>query len=183
MSIKNQTIDQCVERGARYLSCLLCLKDAANKMARCRAFVVAGFVAIVLQVTGCMVSMPDDEVMIEQFQQNKDSFEQLLRLSQAQAHDTGEIHLYDDDPEAQGLMKRLGIRRIYGQKDHMVLVCTSAVQEGLSAVKGYVFIPPGHDAPPDSEVVRSLDAIDVGPYQERYKSIGDGWFLYVHGAD
>jgi hypothetical protein len=62
----------------------------------------------------------------------------------------------------------------------MVFACTGIKQE-FSGTKGYLFMAPEYEVPPDSEIVRSLDGIDLSSPEKRYRPLGDGWFLYLQG--
>jgi hypothetical protein len=77
-------------------------------------FGVISLVILLVQAVSCM-SLPDDEVMIETFQQNRQDFEELLRVSRAaEVSPDGYVHLFRDaSPTVGTLMERLGINRVF----------------------------------------------------------------------
>jgi len=137
---------------------------------------------VLVQVTGCE-KPPRDEVLIKQFNAERESFNELLQLSRdyLSTHET--LGVNEGGSEAQRLMKRLSVRYVYGTKDNVSFSRTGS-QSASYDEKGFEFVSPEGGIPPsEDKIVDALDEIQLNENEIKYKRLDDGWYLYLSRSD
>ncbi|HEX6791630.1 MAG TPA: hypothetical protein VF247_10005 [Candidatus Krumholzibacteria bacterium] len=119
--------------------------------------------------------MPDDEVMIGRFTQNRAAFEHLLKSAQMRDG----FYASSDDNQRE-IMEQLAVREIYNTGQSVRFVCTG-IEHEFNGEKGYLFVRLEGGLPPwmAGKVVSKLDDVYLGSSEIRYKELGEGWFLYL----
>lgn len=77
-------------------------------------------------------------------------------------------------------MEHLGVRDIYDRGDSVKFLCTG-IEHEFNGQKGYLFIS-SHGQLPSwmaGKVVSKLDGLHLKQSEDRYKEVGDGWFLFL----
>jgi len=153
-----------------------------------RSFGIATLLSISFAVA--CARMPSDESLIERFKQDRSSFERLAALALAEAEDTTFVMIRSSDPsnakrhaDALAIMKRLRINNIFAQKVGVLFEATGFSHMQRGYYKGWEYVP-GGQLPDSVRVLSSLDRLDrLPPYERRYRSLGDGWYLYIGSLD
>jgi len=178
-------------------------------MTAARAFLLL----VVLQLIGCG-SPPDDQVLIDRFTRDRESFERLVQLvaeeqSRVKWVPSGAYSFDENDstkamrrimkpdpnqepdprdenarPEKQALMETLHIKSMNPRHDGVSFYYTGIANDLYGYNKGWEFMAEGAHHPDSTMVVGSLDGIEgqVEPYGIRYRSLGDGWYLFLQST-
>ena len=120
--------------------------------------------------------------MIRQFNEERESFNELLQLSRDYLS-THETLIGEGGSEAERLMNRLGVHYIYGTKDNVSFSRTGSENASYDE-KGFEFVSPEDGIQPsEDKIVDTLDEVQLKENEIRYKRLDDGWFLYASRSD
>jgi hypothetical protein len=144
--------------------------------------VAASMAAMIAVSLACdAVPLPSDQSLINRFKQDRAAFERVVEI----ARDKGQISPTSSDttdaryyPEARKLMERIHVWHAFSFAGNVTFWATGPHHSLTGFAKGWKHT----SQPPDStKVVSSLDGTEtsVEPYDIRYRSLGDGWYLFL----
>lgn len=155
---------------------------------------IAALITLLLSRVSRPVRLPSDAELITNFHRHRADFE---RMRQLLASRQGDLRLHPDRPAPQPanaveaelltLMRKTGVRRgVETYSDDVVLMAAAEGDRIAHFRKGYTYraVPPVNDDVKQKRLVSSLDErSDTSTQWTSYRSIGDGWYLFMIGGD
>ena len=140
-----------------------------------------------LLAVGCE-RLPNDQTLINRFQQDRESFDQLAHIALAELASSDSSFVFIPDsttarrhPDALAIIKRLRTGSVYATSGR-VEIEAAGLDLFSTSVKGWAFVSEGATPLDAEKIVPSLDGADLQPYDRRYRSVGDGWYLYLQST-
>lgn len=86
--------------------------------------------------------------------------------------------------EQTEIIRKLHISRMIADEYGVTFLATGMASDLSGYSKGWEFITEDDHQPDSTRVVGSLDGIghDLKPYETRYRSLGDGWYLFLEST-
>jgi hypothetical protein len=153
------------------------------------ARIIPAALVTALLATGCE-NLPKDQTLIVRLQQDRESFDQLAHIALAELASSDSSFVFIPDsttarrrPDALPIIKRLRTGRVYAGRGH-VEIPAAGLSTFSIAIKGWEFVPEGGTPPDPGKIVPSLDGADddLQPYDRLYRSLGEGWYLYLEST-